>query len=159
AGAVALVVGLAGGWLVSARILRPIRAISATASAISADNLAERLDPERVDRELEELAGVVNGMFARVQAALQRQARFTADASHELRTPLAIIRTHAELALNRSRSAEDYRDTIETCLKATTRMTALVEGLLILARADAGRLEVRREKLDLKLLIEEALDL
>src|SRR5262245_36926725 len=159
AGTVALVIGLAGGWLVSARILRPIRAISATASAISADNLAERIDAERVDRELEELAGVLNAMFARLEAAFERQARFTADASHELRTPLAIIRSHAELALNRSRSPEDYRDTIETCLKAATRMTALVEGLLILARADAGKLDVRRERVDLKLLVEEVLDM
>ncbi len=159
AGAVALAIGLVGGWLVSARILRPIRAISATASAISADNLSERIDPARVDRELEELTGVLNAMFARLEAAFERQACFTADASHELRTPLAIIRTNAELALNRPRPAEEYRDAIETCLKSATRMTALVEGLLILARADAGKLDVRRERVDLKLLVEEALDM
>src|SRR5262249_1543451 len=132
--------------------------ISATASAISADNLSERIDPARVDRELEELAGVLNAMFARLEAAFERQARFTADASHELRTPLAVIRTNAELALNRPRAAEEYREAIEACLKSATRMTALVEGLLVLARADAGRLDVRRELVDLKLLVEEAVD-
>src|SRR5262249_16237402 len=57
------------------------------------------------------------------------------------------------------RQAEDYRATLETCLKAATRMTALVEGLLILARADAGKLDVRRERIDLKLLVEEANDM
>jgi two-component system OmpR family sensor kinase len=159
AGAVALIVGLAGGWLVSARILRPIRSISKTASAISAANLSERIESEKVDVELQELAGVLNAMFDRLEAAFERQARFTADASHELRTPLAIIRTHAELALNKPRSAEDYRSAIEASLRAATRMTALVDGLLILARSDAGKLDVRRDPVELKLVVEEALDM
>src|SRR5262249_3195237 len=95
AGAVVLAVRLAGGWLLSARVLRPVEAISATASAISGANLSGRIDTAKVDRELAELAGVLNAMFARLESAFQRQARFTADASHELRTPLAILRSHA----------------------------------------------------------------
>jgi heavy metal sensor kinase len=159
AGALVLAVGLAGGWLISARILRPVAAISATASAISATNLAERIDPAAVDRELAELAGVLNAMFDRLEAAFARQARFTADASHELRTPLAVIRSHAELALSRPRNAAEYRETVATCLQASVRMSALVDGLLTLARADAGKLDLRREPVELKHLVEESITL
>ncbi len=154
-GGVVLALGLAGGWLVSARILRPVAAISATASAISATNLSDRIDAEAVDRELAELARVLNAMFDRLEAAFERQARFTADASHELRTPLAIIRSNADLALARPRSAEEYRDTVETCQRASNRMTALVEGLLTLARADAGKLDPQRQHVALGPLVEE----
>jgi heavy metal sensor kinase len=159
ASVVVLAVGLAGGWLVSARILRPVAAIAATASAISETNLSERIDEATVDRELAGLADILNAMFARLEAAFERQVRFTADASHELRTPLAIIRSHAELALARPRTAEEYREAVETCLRASTRMTALVEGLLTLARADAGKLDLSREPVDLKRLVTETVAL
>jgi two-component system OmpR family sensor kinase len=159
AGAVVLAVGLAGGWVVSGRILRPVAAITATASAISATNLSERIDVAGVDVELAELARVLNATFDRLEAAFERQARFTADASHELRTPLAILRSHAELALNRPRSAEEYRAAVETGLRAAQRMTALVEGLLTLARADAGKLDLRREPVDLRRMVEESVAL
>jgi heavy metal sensor kinase len=158
-GALVLAVGLVGGWVISSRILRPVAAISATASTISATNLSGRIDTFQVDRELAELAGVLNAMFDRLQAAFERQARFTADASHELRTPLAILRSHAELALSRPRTTEEYRTTIETCLKATGRMTGLVEGLLTLARADAGKLDLRREPIDLRQVVAESVAL
>ncbi|MFO0926487.1 MAG: ATP-binding protein [Gemmataceae bacterium] len=158
-GVVVLGVGLAGGWAMSSRIVRPIAAISATASAISAANLSERIATDRVDQELAELGGVLNATFDRLQQAFERQVRFTADASHELRTPLAIIRTQAELALARPRPAAEYREAIETCLRASRRMTSLVEALLTLARADAGRLDLTREPVDLATVATESVDL
>jgi heavy metal sensor kinase len=138
AGGAVLALGLAGGWVVSRRILRPIAAIAGTASNISAANWNERIDLEKVDAELLELARILNNTFDRLGAAFDRQARFTADASHELRTPLAVIRSHAELALARPRSDDEYRAALDACLRSATRMTAIVEGLLTLARADAG---------------------
>jgi heavy metal sensor kinase len=159
AGAAVLAVGLAGGWLISARILRPVAAIAATASAITETNLSERIDPAAVDRELEDLARVLNATFDRLEAAFERQARFTADASHELRTPLAVIRSHAQLALARPRTADEYRRAVEACLQAADRMAALAEGLLTLARADAGKLDLRRQPVDLRRLTEDTLAL
>lgn len=158
-GAIALLIGLAGGWLVSSRILRPVAAITSAASQISADNLDQRIDAELVDVELAQLARVLNAMFERLQAAFARQAQFTADASHELRTPLAVIRTHAELALARPRALDEYRAALEATLRAVERMTSLVEGLLFLARADAGKLDVRREPVDLRPVIEASVSL
>jgi heavy metal sensor kinase len=151
-GIVVLAIGLLGGWLVASRVLRPIAVISATAESISAADLSGRID-ENVDSELAGLANVLNDMFDRLQAAFERQARFTADASHELRTPLAIIRSHAQLALSRSRTPEEYREALQTCLRAARRMTSLVEGLLTLARADASKLEVPAHPVELSQVV------
>ncbi|HWE92771.1 MAG TPA: ATP-binding protein [Tepidisphaeraceae bacterium] len=148
-GAGVLAVGLMGGWVLSRRAVRPIQAITATAGSISAVNLSGRIDPGKVPSELEALATVLNAAFARLESSFDRQTRFTADASHELRTPLAVIYSHAELALSRERPAAEYRQTIETCLRAAGRMRSLVESLLLLARADSGRLELDARPLDL----------
>lgn len=157
-GLLVLVVGLAGGWTISHSITRPIAAISRTASEISASNLSHRIETTGIDQELVELATILNDMFARLEAAFERQSRFTSDASHELRTPLAVIHSHAELALSRSRSGEEYRETITTCLDAASRMATLVDGLLLLARSDAGRLEAVFKTVDLRDVVEEVMD-
>lgn len=158
-GAGVLLVGLLGGWLLSRRAVRPINEITEIAQNISAVKLSQRIDLSDTETELGALAGVLNGMFDRLESAFARQVRFTADASHELRTPLSVIRSHAELALTRQRSADEYRKTIETCLRAAKRMSALVESLLVLARADAGRLELNRENFDLVEVINECMEM
>jgi two-component system OmpR family sensor kinase len=158
-GLAVLAVGMAGGWVLSRRAVRPIAAMSATAAALSADNLSRRIDLRDVDSELGELGRILNDLFARLESAFERQVRFTADASHELRTPLAVIHSQAELALARPRSSEDYRDALEACLRASRRMRGLVEALLTLARADAGQLEMHRERVDLAALVEDSIAL
>jgi heavy metal sensor kinase len=158
-GVAVLAIGLIGGWWTSRRIVRPIASIAATASRISADNLSERIDPQRVDNELAELANVLNGTFERLQAAFDQQTQFTADASHELRTPLAVIRSQAELALSRQRSPEEYQEALRTCLRATARMADLVDGLLTLARTDAGLAGTNRVRINLQRTIADAVDL
>ena len=137
-GTLVLAIGLFGGWLVSRRIFRPVTKIAATAARITGDNLSERIDEDLIDLELRDLARTLNGTFARLESAFDRQARFTADASHELRTPLAVIRGQAELALLRERSPEEYKTALASCQASAVRMTDLVERLLALARADAG---------------------
>jgi heavy metal sensor kinase len=132
--AIVLLIGMAGGYWLGLRIVRPIAAMSETASSISATNLSARIDATEVDVELSELAEVLNALFARMEAAFERQRQFTADASHELRTPLAILRANAELALSQARSPEEYRHTLESCLRAANRMATLVQALLTLAR-------------------------
>jgi two-component system OmpR family sensor kinase len=152
-------IGLFGGWLVSSRIVKPLANMSATAATISASNLSQRIDGSHVDTELSGLADVLNAAFDRLESAFDRQAQFTADASHELRTPLAVIRSHADWALNKPRSADEYRDSIGACRSAAERMTGLVDGLLTLARADAGFPGLRRESVDLLELATREVDL
>jgi heavy metal sensor kinase len=158
-GVAVLAIGLAGGWLISRRIFRPIAAIARTASRISADNLSARIETDKVDHELADLAHVLNATFKRLECAFDRQARFTADASHELRTPLAVIRSQAELTLSRPRSMEEYREALQTCLRASARMAELVEGLLTLARADAGKEVAIREPVELNRIAAEAAEM
>jgi two-component system, OmpR family, sensor kinase len=135
-GAVALAVSLGGGWLIAKRIWRPLGEMSATAEKISGDQLSERINVAGLDQELQPLGDVLNAMFARLQAAFNRQTQFTSDASHELRTPLTVLRTNLELSLSRARTPEEYQETLRTCLTATGRMKRLIEDLLTLARAD-----------------------
>jgi two-component system, OmpR family, sensor kinase len=154
-GAAVLALALAGGWFLASRALGPVRRISETASSISASSLSQRIDVARTENELGELAATLNGTFDRLEAAFDRQARFTADASHELRTPLSIVLSHAELALRKERSGEEYRDALGTCLTAAQRMRGIVDGLLTLARADTGEARLKREPADLRRLLEE----
>ena len=89
-------------------------------------------------------------MFGRLEASFERQATFTADASHELRTPISVVLAQSELAMAKQRSPAEYREALAACYRAAKRMEALVEGLLTLARMDAGQLEDHPESLDLR---------
>jgi heavy metal sensor kinase len=155
-GAFAFAAGWVGGRLLIGRILNPIRRITRTAASISESNLSSRIDTAVTENELGDLARTLNSAFDRLEAAMVRQNRFTADASHELRTPLSVLMTQMELALRKERAPSEYREVLEVCLKAVRRMTSLGEGLLFLARADAKSVELRREPLDLKEVVEEA---
>ena len=155
----ALLLALAGGAFLVSRALAPIARISEVAAGISATSLSRRIDVSQTESELGRLARTLNETFGRLEAAFARQTRFTADASHELRTPLSILMAHAELALRKPRDAEAYRRSLETCLEASRRMKGVVEGLLLLARADAGQAALKRKPLDLHALALETVSL
>ena len=156
-GAAVMAIGLAGGWLLSRRAMQPIQRISDTARAISGSDLSRRIPVDEAASELGSLAQTLNETFDRLEAAFQRQVRFTADASHELRTPLSVIHSHAELSLTKERTAGEYRQSLETCLRAAKRTRSLVDALLVLARADAGKLQLKVEPFDLRDASEECL--
>jgi two-component system OmpR family sensor kinase len=134
----ALALSLIGGWFLARRALAPIVRISRTAEAMSHGDLSARIAIDRTETELGQVALALNQAFDRLHDSLDRQRRFTADASHELRTPLATLSLELEWALARERGAADYRRALDTCQRAATRMRAVIEGLLTLARADAG---------------------
>jgi heavy metal sensor kinase len=152
-------VGLAGGFALTLRALRPIGAMSDAARAISGSDLSTRIDEKKIKSELGPLARTLNGTFDRLEAAFQRQAQFTADASHELRTPLAVIHSSSELALSRPRGSEEYREALESNLRASKRMNTLVESLLVLARADADALVLTYSTFDLRQAVDDCVDL
>lgn len=158
-GAGVLVLGLAGGWWVATRAIRPIDDISATAAKISTGDLSHRINAADTESELGQLAGVLNSTFARLEAAFAQQQQFTADASHELRTPVSVILSQTQSALARERPATEYRETLEACQRAAQRMRRLIESLLALARLDAGHEQMKREPLDLARTAAECLEL
>jgi heavy metal sensor kinase len=148
-GAAVLAAGLIGGFWFSRGAIKPIEAISAAAAEISLSNLSRRIDVSGTETELTGLARTLNQMIDRLESAFAQQVRFTADASHELRTPLAVILSHAELALDKNRPANELRDTIETCRRSALRMKSVVESLLTLARFDSGELQLECRPIEL----------
>jgi signal transduction histidine kinase len=99
------------------------------------------------------------GAFSRLQRALESQRRFTTDASHELRTPLATMAAETEWALARPRTADEYRESVETCRRAMERMTRVVDRLLTLARADHDAIRLQRAPVPLEPVVREAVGL
>ncbi len=159
AGAVVLALGLAGGWWISTRALRPIGEISATAARISTGDLAQRIPTTDTSSELGGLVRVLNDTFARLQASFARQAQFTADASHELRTPVSVVLTQTQTALARERPAAEYRESLAACQRAAQRMRRLTESLLTLARLDSGEAAATHEPCGLDRVTSEAVEL
>jgi heavy metal sensor kinase len=132
-----LLASSAGGWFLAASALAPIDRITRTARQISASDLHQRIELERADDEVGRLADTFDQMLARLEEAFEQQRRFIADASHEMKTPLTILKGDVEVALTRPRSPEYYRETLEMVNSTTDRLIALVQELLLLARADS----------------------
>jgi heavy metal sensor kinase len=143
-----LAVALGGGWWLADRAMRPVKAITQTARAISETDLSRRLNLKTKD-ELGELADTFDAMLARLQAAFDRQRQFIADASHELRTPLTIVNLETSRALENKRSIQEYQRTLGVVHSENEFMSHLVNDLLVLARLDAGQSVVQKEPLDL----------
>lgn len=140
---------LVGYWL-SRRALAPVDAITTAARNITGTNFTHRLEKLNTGDELQRLSDTLNEMLDRIGASFLRVTQFTADASHELRTPIALIRTEAEIVLRKSRDTFEYREALEHILFEAERTTSLIEQLLALARADAGREALNIQKVDLR---------
>jgi signal transduction histidine kinase len=101
----------------------------------------------------------LNSTFARLEAAFAQQQQFTSDAAHELRTPVSVMLTQAQAALNRERTAPEYRETVEACQRAAQRMRKLIESLLALARLDAGQEVLKRLRFDFSKTVSDCAEL
>ena len=124
-------------WLLN-RGLRPVNTIAEQIAGVGATHLKDRISTQNVPRELIPIVDRLNKLLERVEAAVIREKALTADMAHELRTPLAGLRTGAELALTRLRSAEEYQRTLRQSLDISVQMQDMVENLLTLARLEAG---------------------
>jgi signal transduction histidine kinase len=143
-----LVVALGGGFWLADRAMRPVNTITQAARIIGETDLSRRLNLGRRD-ELGELADTFDGMLERLQAAFDRQRRFTADASHELRTPLTIINLEATRASQPGRSPDDVHHALGVIRSENEFMTRLVNNLLTLSRMDSGQTALSFEPVDL----------
>ncbi len=152
---VALLLAGGGGWLLARRALKPVDNMTDATDRISAEALSERLEETGAGDELDRLAKTLNRMLARLDTAFNQVRRFSADASHELQTPLTILKGELEVALRSPRSPEEYRSILNSALEEINRIAHLVEGLLLLARADAGVLRMDQRPVDLAQLVEE----
>jgi heavy metal sensor kinase len=146
-----------GGWFLARRSLSPVVAMSEHARRIGAENLGERLPVANPRDELGRLAATFNELLARLDLSFERQRRFMADVSHELRTPLSVMRTAADVTLEREgRTEGEYRDALKIVDGQARALSLLVEDMFTLARADVGRQALRPSDFYLDELISEA---
>ena len=133
------------GFQIARRGIRPVEEMATTARHISSTNLRERIVPEGYPFELASLASTFNQMLDRLEESFERISRFSADIAHDLRTPVNNIRGEAEVALARARSAQEYREVIDSCLEEAERLSDLIGDLLFLARAESPLTHLRCE--------------
>ncbi|MEL6893066.1 MAG: ATP-binding protein [Actinomycetota bacterium] len=126
------------GWVLAARALRPVGAITDRAATITAGTLDARVPVPTTGDEIAELAGTVNGMLDRIESDDRRRRRFVSDASHELRTPIAVMRNDAEVAL-RHPDGVAVTDLAGTVADEAGRLSTIIDDLLALARHDEHR--------------------
>ncbi len=130
------VVSVALGWLMAGRVLRPVRAMTAAARVISAEDLSRRLAVPGPDDELKDLGDTIDGLLDRLETAFAAQRRFAANASHELRTPLAMMRTSLDVAAAKPGPVPPQLTVLAAKLReGLDQADRLVENLLLLARA------------------------
>ncbi len=142
-----------GGWLLARRALAPVDRMAEAARRIGAEHLDERVVETGIGDELDRLAKTLNAMLGRLDEAFRQIRQFSADASHELQTPLTILKGELEVALRAPRTAETYQQHLRSALEEVDRIAALVDGLLLLSRADAGVLRMDRKSVDLGQLV------
>ena len=124
---------LIDAWILR-RAIQPVEEIISAAERISRGHLSARIETRAAGAELDRLQNVLNSTFASLDRAFTQQARFSADVAHELRTPVSVLITETQIALERERDGDDYRETISACLRSARRMAGLIESLLDLAQ-------------------------
>lgn len=152
----AAVFGL-GFWLARYAI-RPVTSLTAAAERISVNRLEERLPVPPTRDEIARLTEVLNDAFERLARSYEAATRFSADASHQLKTPVTVLRLGLESLRSDRSLPSDLIEEVETLQRQTRRLTMLINELLLLAQADAGRLQLSRERVDLRPVIDASVD-
>jgi len=146
-----------GFWLARYAIRR-VSPLPAAAERISVSRLEERLPMPPSHDEIARLTEVLNHAFERLTRSYESATRFSADASHQLKTPVTVLRIGLEALRSDQALSPENRSEVETLLRQTRRLTMLINELLLLAQADAGRLELTWESVDLRPVIDAAID-
>ncbi len=139
---------------VTKRGLRPLAAMTRSLKRVAPDRLDERVPPNEWPRELQPVAVAFDDMLDRLQDSFTRLSQFSADLAHELRTPIANIRGEAEVALTRPRSPNEYQAVLESNVAECERLSAIIDNLLFLARAEAAEGQVHRKNFDARAAVE-----
>jgi heavy metal sensor kinase len=155
---VAVAASGAVGYCLARSALAPVDAVTRLAREIEATSLGRRLPPTGIEDEIGRLVETFNQMIARLEGSFEGMKRFTADASHELRAPLARLRGAVDVALSRPRPADEYRQALGAVGDDVDRLRSITEDLLLLARADAGRIDLERGPVRLDVVAAEAVE-
>ena len=153
-----LAVSALSGYFLSRHALQPVDRLTVAVRSISIGNLSGRLPTYNTGDEIQRLAETCNDMLARLENAVGRISRFTADASHELRSPISFIRTVSEYALRNASLDADSKQAFQQILAESVETARLLEDMLVLARADAGCVDITFEALNSAELIKDVCD-
>jgi heavy metal sensor kinase len=148
-----LVLVAGSGWFIARRALRPVTALTQTAERVTARGLDQRIPAMTGDREFNRLIIVFNEMLNRLEKSFSQATRFSADASHELKTPLARLQIELEQALASAPSGSPQQEVYSSLLDEISRLKAIVQKLLLLSLADAGRLQLQLQPVNLSALL------
>lgn len=148
----------AGSWLVASRALRPVSELTRTAEGITARGLDQRITVRGHETEFARLIAVFNQMIDRLEKGFHQATRFSADASHELRTPLTILQGELEQSIQAAEPGSELQGTFSRLLDEIVHLRSIVDKLLLLSQADAGRLPLHRTEVDLGRVLSELIE-
>jgi signal transduction histidine kinase len=152
-----LALGLGAGYWLADRALKPVDAVTRLAAGIAASGRGGERVPQAIGNdEMARLTRTVNAMLEKLETLIEQERAFALAAAHELRTPLAILQGRVSLSLERERTNDQYRTALETVGSTTLKLTALVEGLLTLARSHVPAQSVRVDLADIALEVSES---
>ena len=146
--------GRLGGRKLAAVAIAPVEEMTAATEHVTAEHLDQRVPVPPVVDEIQRHARVLNATLDRLEISYRQALRFSGDASHELKTPLTILRASIEALLDSPTLDNEHRAAISGLLEQTHRLSNITASLLLLARADAGRLTLDLEEHDLAALTE-----
>lgn len=155
---IGVLISILGALLISTKALAPLSKIIDLADKIRPDELSKRLPHPGVDDEIGRLVRTLNRMIGRIQNSFEAMKRFTSDASHELRNPLATLRNTVDVTLELPRTSEEKDAALRSIGEEVDRIRSLVEDLLLLARADSGRVVMEMKPVSLAFLLEAQLE-
>lgn len=133
--------------------IKPVRTIIDTSSQITRDNLKTRIPLPQNKDELYTLSENINNLLNRIENAIEREKQFTSDASHELRTPLAVMKGTMEVLIRKPRDQKEYEEKINFCISEVDRLNHMVDQLLLLARFENQKQNIKQETIYLNALI------
>ncbi len=151
---VLLILSILGGYLIAGQALKPIKAVTEAANAISdGQDLKARIGATGGKDEVSQLAASFDNMFDRLEASFEAEQQFTSDASHELRTPTTVILAECSYAQKNAKTPEDYQASLDVIQRQAEKMSTLVKSLLEITRLDQGTQKVNLEYADLSDLV------
>jgi signal transduction histidine kinase len=155
---IATLIILLFSYFLTERSLQPIDKLINQAKRISHQNLSKRLLVNNPADEIGRLTLVLNDLLRRLQEAFDKEQEFMADAAHELKTPLAVLRTHWEDELSNKELPDSFKEKLVKDIETITRLSKLINNLLLLSNTEYFQLRSDFEKLDLSLIIKEVID-
>lgn len=143
-----------GAWMLAGSALKPVRKLTTVIKRVTATGLDQQVPIESADVEFVELISVFNQMLTRLERSFKQSSRFSGDAAHELKTPLAILRGELELVMQQAQPGSALQQSLSKLMDEVSRLSTIVRKLLLLSLADAGKMSVRQDRVEVGEILE-----